>query len=152
MAYARNTSKFTDNAAKDVIDAVVDIHLASVSRMLERGMSAPLDGLMMGIGPAGHKLFLACTEVPKTHPDTFIGINFPNGVTVGALAATLLGDGSNEALKLLGLSRLNQVMGGNTVLIANRHMIEPLLQSLLDKIAAADRAVREHRLDSSRVH
>lgn len=154
MAYAKITSKFTRNikAAKADIDTIVDIHLASVSRMLERGMSAPLDGLMMGIGPTGHKLFCACADVPKTHPDTVIGINFPNGVTVGTLAATLLGDGADEALKLIGLSRLNQAMGGDVVLIANRHIIEPLMKSLLDKIAATDRAVREHRLDSIRVH
>ena len=137
MAYANTTTNVNDDIT--AADAVADIHLTSIYRILERGVAAPLDGLMMGIGASGHKLFLACVDVPRLHPDAVISVNFPHGVTVGTLAATLLGAG--EAIKLIAIARLNQVVGNDVVLRANRHLIESYVQSLLDKLAAANRLV-----------
>lgn len=150
MAYANTTANFNDDT--NLVDVVVGIHLTSVSRILERGVATPLDGLMMGIGASGHKLFLACVDVPKAHPDTVITINFPPGATVGILAETLLGEGAEEAMKLVAMSRLNQMMGKDVVLRANRHLIESYLKSLLDKLAAPNRFARTDGLPERQVH
>ncbi|MFC3074136.1 hypothetical protein [Shinella pollutisoli] len=124
-------------------DSVFDVHISSAARILERGMAASLDGLACGIGPLGYKLFIASSDA-KDRPDATFIIPFPRGITVGALVATLLGDGK-DAIQLLGAARISANAGDDSVLSTTRSVTDKLTKALVEKVSATERAVRQEK-------
>lgn len=129
-------------------DSVLNVHLSSLARILERGASASLDGLMCGTGPGGHKLFLASVNSPN-HPDITFSIPFPRGITVGAFLETLLGDGILDAIRLLGMARISANRGDDNVLRNAKPLTDATTKALLEKVCAAERAMHEGKRSES---
>jgi len=129
-------------------DSVLNVHLSSLARILERGTSASLDGLMCGIGPLGHKLFLASANSPD-HPDVTFSIPFPRGITVGAFLETLLGNGILDAIRLLGMARISANRGDDNLLRSAKPLTDEMTKALLEKVCAAERAMHENKRSNS---